>query len=53
MGYARLGEGAFAAVSERSDGSSNALATGGGREADRLLDVKDCWLWPQILLRCR
>ncbi len=53
MGYARPGEGAFAAVSERSGGSSNALATRGGREAGRLLDVKDCWLWPQIFLFCR
>ncbi|BBU03079.1 hypothetical protein WP9W18E04_04180 [Aeromonas veronii] len=53
MGYARPGEGAFAAVSERSGGSSNALVTGGGREAGGLLDVKDCWLWPQIFLFCR
>lgn len=51
MGYARPGEGAFAAVSEHSGGSCNALATGGGREAGRLLDVKDGWLWPQIFLR--
>lgn len=53
MGYARPGKEAFAVVSERSGGSSNALATGGGREAGGLLDVKDCWLWPQIFLFCR
>ncbi len=53
MGYARPGEVAFTAVSERSGGSCNPLATCGGREADGLLDVKDCWLWPQIFLFCR
>lgn len=45
MGYPRLGEGAFATVSERRVGRRHALAIGVGRDVDGLLDVKDCWLW--------